>query len=55
MDDTPVQPDFQAAEMYLSLARDAYDTGDQNKFIAARKLIMVALGITDALPSRRAA
>lgn len=43
-----------AAETYLALARAAYDTGDHGRFIAARKLLMVALGIADTPLSRTA-
>lgn len=52
MVDVSIPPDFQAAETYLKMARDAHEKGDDGLFIAARKLVMVALGISDAPPSR---
>jgi hypothetical protein len=45
--------DLKSAETYLGLARDAYECGDNMKFIAARKLLMVSLGVADSPPTRR--
>jgi hypothetical protein len=44
--------DMKSAETYLGLARDAYECGDNIKFIAARKLLMLALGVTDSSSTR---
>lgn len=44
--------DMASAETYLKLARDAHECGDGTKFIAARKLLMVSLGISDSPPVR---
>lgn len=45
--------DIKSAETYLDLVRDAYEIGDTMKFIAARKLLMVSLGVADSPPTRR--
>lgn len=39
--------DFDAAESFLRTARDAYERGDEPRFLAARKLIGVALGLEE--------
>lgn len=49
------KPDFVAAETFLHLARSSYEGGDATKFVAARKLLMVALCVPDALPLKRVA
>lgn len=46
-DDDAAAPDFDAAEIHLRAARIAHDDGDDVRFIAARKLVMVALGVLD--------
>jgi hypothetical protein len=40
-------PDFSAAEMFLRQAREAHELGDQLKCLAARKLVAVALGLSE--------
>jgi hypothetical protein len=50
--DQVAEIDFAAAEFYLSLARRAHDAGNTSMVIAARKLIMVALRVSDQPPSR---
>lgn len=44
---------FDAAETYLRLARVAHALGNTAEFIAARKLVMVALRVEDVAPARR--
>jgi hypothetical protein len=39
--------DFDAAEMFLALARKAQATGDDRKMLACRKMIAVALEIPE--------
>ena len=39
--------DFDSAEMFLAMAREAYESKDEKSFIVARKMFMVALGIQD--------
>jgi hypothetical protein len=41
---------FDAAESFVSKAREAYQRQDQAGFIAARKLVLVALGVAEAVP-----
>ncbi len=41
----PAAIDFAAAALYLDLARTAHESGDERRFIAARHLVLVALGI----------
>lgn len=40
--------DFDAAERYLRTAREAHEAGDHPKFVAARKLVAVALHLTES-------
>lgn len=42
--------DFDAAAMYLTQAKEAAAAGDQNREAAAKRMVMVALGLTDARP-----
>lgn len=49
-DDEPV--DFDGAERFLKVAREAHEEGDQPRFIAARKLVAVALGLREIPPPR---
>lgn len=42
--------DFDAAARFLQTAREAHEAGNDARFIAARKLVLVALGIDDAPP-----
>lgn len=46
----PESVNFDAAARFLQNAREAYETGNDARFIAARKLVLVALGIDDAPP-----
>lgn len=39
--------DFDAADAFLKIARDAFLKGDKTQFIAARKLVAVALHLND--------
>lgn len=39
--------DFEAAEMFLHQARDAAARGDAQQSFAARKMVALALGLTD--------
>lgn len=39
--------DFDGAEKYLKIARSAHEAGDANTFVAAIKLVTVALCIPD--------
>lgn len=41
---------FAAAEMYLAQAKAAADAGDKNREAAAKRMVMVALGLTEARP-----
>jgi hypothetical protein len=38
-------PDFELAEHYLRQAREAHEAGDDAKFIAARQMLSIALGL----------
>jgi hypothetical protein len=40
-------PDFDAAEMYVRMAREAHAAGDGQRFTAASKMVAVALCMTD--------
>lgn len=46
--------DFDTAAIYLALARAAHEDGNETKFIAARKLLMVSLCVSDTPPTQRA-
>ena len=41
---------FDAVELFVSKAREAYQKQDHAGFIAARKLVMIALGVEEAVP-----
>jgi hypothetical protein len=43
--------DFEAAETYLQQARKAHGEGDRSLFVAARKLVTLALGLGDQPPT----
>lgn len=45
--------DFASAARYLKIARIAHNTGDEAQFIAARKMVAVALGLPDPTPPRK--
>lgn len=40
-------PDFAAAAMYLEQARAAYAIGDEHRSRSARKMVAIALNMTD--------
>lgn len=44
--------DIDAAETFLKAARAAHEAGDAAMFIAARKLVTVALGLSDGRNAR---
>lgn len=48
--ETIARADFDAAAMYLTQAKEAAAAGDQNREAAAKRMVMVALGLTDARP-----
>jgi hypothetical protein len=39
--------DFESAELFLQQAREAHQQGDATKCMAARKLVAIALNLTD--------
>lgn len=39
--------DFDSAAMFLEQAKTAHRTGDEKSCLAARKLVAIALGLTD--------
>lgn len=47
--------DFAAAETFLKQAREAYEDGDRTRFIAARKLVAIALRISEGPSGLRSA
>lgn len=44
--------DFDAVEVFVGLAREAQERGDQAGLIAVRKLVLIALGVVDTPPPR---
>jgi hypothetical protein len=46
-------PDFSSAEHFLDLARKAHVGGDEKLFRAARKMVLIALGLNDENNPRR--
>jgi len=47
MSDEPEFVDFDSAEAFLKIAREAHESGDRQRYMAARRLIAVALDLTD--------
>jgi len=48
-----MEVDFAAAEAQLRRAREAHQGGDEQAFLAARYLVMIALGLTQPQPPIR--
>lgn len=46
----PAVADFDAAAIYLTQAKEAAASGDRNREAAAKRMVVVALGLTEVQP-----